>query len=94
MGLGRTDKVSQVNPSPPPKQKTFGVSINCCRFYQRREYDLPLNVHSRSAGRPTIEWLKLHNAKNVVLHAFDGSVKVGREPQNAIYPAKKLAYAK
>ena len=79
MGSGRTDQVSQVSLLPLLPTQTFGASINRCR-----EYDLPLNVHSRSAGRPTIEWLKLHNAKNVVLHAFDGSVKVGREPQHML----------
>jgi TatD DNase family protein len=37
-----------------------------------RELDLPLNVHSRSAGRHTIAWLHEHGAQRVLLHAFDG----------------------
>lgn len=39
-----------------------------------RELDLPLNVHSRSAGRHTIAWLREHDAQRVLMHAFDGKV--------------------
>lgn len=36
------------------------------------ELDLPLNVHSRSAGHHTIDFLLRHGAKRVQMHAFDG----------------------
>jgi TatD DNase family protein len=37
-----------------------------------RELDLPLNVHSRSAGRQTVDLLLTSGAARVQLHAFDG----------------------
>jgi TatD DNase family protein len=37
-----------------------------------KELDLPLNVHSRSAGRQAVDMLLAHGATHVQLHAFDG----------------------
>ena len=37
-----------------------------------KELDLPLNVHSRSAGRHAVSFLLEHSAARVQLHAFDG----------------------
>lgn len=37
-----------------------------------KQYGLPLNIHSRSAGRATIECLLEQGATQVQMHAFDG----------------------
>ena len=50
-----------------------------------RELDLPLNVHSRSAGRHAIAWLQEHGARRVLLHAFDGKAATARAGLEAGY---------
>jgi len=49
------------------------------------EVDLPLNVHSRSAGRHTVEVLLHGGAKRVQMHAFDGKF-------SAALPAVEAGY--
>ncbi len=49
------------------------------------ELDVPLNVHSRSAGRHAIEFLLKHSAARVQLHAFDGK-------STSTHPAVEAGY--
>ncbi len=49
------------------------------------ELDLPLNVHSRSAGERTIALLLERGARRVLLHAFDGRVSKARPAVEAGY---------
>ncbi len=56
------------------------------RFIQlSEELDLPLNVHSRSAGRHAIDLLLANNARRVQMHAFDGK-------SGAAQPAVEAGY--
>jgi TatD DNase family protein len=49
------------------------------------ELGLPLNVHSRSAGRHAIAFLKSFNARRVLLHAFDGKAATAAAGVDAGY---------
>ena len=57
-----------------------------CRFIELAiELDLPLNVHSRSAGRATIALLIERGARRVQLHAFDGRAATAQPAVEAGY---------
>jgi len=51
------------------QRDSFGVFIDLAH-----ELDLPLNVHSRSAGRHAVSMLLDRGARKVQLHAFDAKV--------------------
>jgi TatD DNase family protein len=49
------------------------------------ELDLPLNVHSRSAGRHAVDLLIQGGARRVQMHAFDGKITAARPAVAAGY---------
>ncbi len=49
------------------------------------ELDLPLNVHSRSAGRHAVDLLVARGARRVQMHAFDGKITAARPALEAGY---------
>ena len=54
-----------------PAERELQLELFLAQVDLARELDLPLNVHSRSAGRYAIEALVERGARRVLLHAFD-----------------------
>lgn len=58
--------------------RALQVRVFSCFIDLALELDLPLNVHSRSAGRQTVALLLEKGARRVQLHAFDGKFASGQ----------------
>jgi len=57
---------------PDQASKDTQIAVLTAQVRLAQAHDLPVNVHSRSAGRPTIALLRELGAQRVHLHAFDG----------------------
>ena len=55
------------------QEKTFRLMIDLAK-----EIDLPIQVHSRSAGRRSLEVLSNMEVEKVQMHAFDGKASLAR----------------
>ncbi|MGQ4890856.1 MAG: TatD family hydrolase [Candidatus Njordarchaeia archaeon] len=73
-----------------PPNNTFEIMERQVKKFERfislaKELDKPIVVHSRSAGRQSIDVLIRNGAERVLMHAFSGNVKYVRRGVQAGY---------
>ncbi|XP_056424255.1 putative deoxyribonuclease tatdn3-A isoform X3 [Hyla sarda] len=71
--------------TPTSKEREEQLRVFQKQLDIAKQMDLPVNVHSRSAGRQTIAFLKEQGAEKVLLHNFAGRASVALEGVQAGY---------
>ncbi|XP_053316076.1 putative deoxyribonuclease tatdn3-A isoform X2 [Spea bombifrons] len=80
IGLDFTPWLAPSSEQREQQLKAFQMQLDIAK-----RLDLPINVHSRSAGRQTIAFLKEQGAQKVLLHNFAGRPSVALEGVQAGY---------
>ncbi|KAK3091192.1 hypothetical protein FSP39_017839 [Pinctada imbricata] len=65
--------------TPTSEEKDVQRAVLKAQVELANKLNIPINVHSRSAGKPTIDALKELKPASVLLHAFDGRPAVAME---------------
>ncbi|XP_044147891.1 putative deoxyribonuclease tatdn3-A isoform X2 [Bufo gargarizans] len=71
--------------TPTAKEREEQLKVFQMQLDIAKQLDLPVNVHSRSAGRQTMAFLKEQGAQKVLLHNFAGRPSVALEGAQAGY---------
>ncbi|XP_039388369.1 putative deoxyribonuclease tatdn3-A isoform X2 [Mauremys reevesii] len=74
IGLDFTPWFVSTSQQREEQQKVFALQLDIAK-----QLDLPVNIHSRSAGRQTIAFLKEQGIRNALLHNFAGRPSVALE---------------
>ncbi|XP_069090014.1 putative deoxyribonuclease tatdn3-A [Pleurodeles waltl] len=80
IGLDFTPWLASTLQQREEQQKVFQMQLSIAQ-----SFDLPVNVHSRSAGRQAVSFLKEHGVQKVLLHNFAGRPSAALEGAQAGY---------